>query len=45
MQKNHGIGYAEYERNLEKRITIEQERDKEYQKSLEISNEMERKIL
>ncbi|SDM95969.1 hypothetical protein SAMN04488137_2790 [Fictibacillus solisalsi] len=45
MHKNHGIGYAEYERNLDKRLDIEQEREKEYQKSLEVSNEMERKIL
>lgn len=45
MQKNYGFGYAEYERNLDKRIDIEQERQKEYEKSLEVSNEMERKIL
>lgn len=30
MQQAHGIGYAEYNRNLEKRIEIEMERDKDY---------------
>ncbi|EIT87158.1 hypothetical protein A374_02854 [Fictibacillus macauensis ZFHKF-1] len=45
LHKAHGIGFAEYERSLTKRIDVEVERQKEYVKSLEISHEMQRKIL
>lgn len=30
MYQAHGIGYAEYDRNMDKRIEIEMERDKNY---------------
>ncbi len=33
MQQSHGTSYAEYNRNLEKRIEIEKEREKDYKAS------------
>lgn len=36
MQQSHGMGYAEYNRNLENRLMVEKQRDKDYRKSLEI---------
>jgi hypothetical protein len=36
MHQSHGIGYSEYERNLDKRLEVEKERDKEYKKAREM---------
>jgi hypothetical protein len=33
MQQSHGTSYAEYNRNLEKRMEIEKEREKDYKAS------------
>ncbi len=41
MQQSHGIGYAEYNRNLVKRLEIEKQREKDYQKSCEIADKYE----
>ncbi|MGC4378754.1 hypothetical protein WD019_17795 [Fictibacillus sp. Mic-4] len=45
MQKSHGIGYAEYERSLEKRLEVEEKREAEYVKGLDVTAELDRKIL
>jgi hypothetical protein len=39
MHQSHGCGYAEYERDLEKRMDVEKNREKEYKKGLEIAAE------
>ncbi|MFB1051183.1 hypothetical protein [Paraliobacillus sp. JSM ZJ581] len=41
MQQNHGVGYAEYGQNLEKRLEIERKREKSHRKCLKIVTEME----
>ena len=43
MYQAHGIGYEEYRRELSKRIQVEQSRDKEYEQSLRIISEIERR--
>jgi len=40
MQQSHNIGYAEYERSLEKRIKVEKDRDKEYRQSTILAAEL-----
>jgi hypothetical protein len=35
MHQSHGCGFAEYERDLEKRIDVEKDREMEYKKGLE----------
>ena len=42
LQLSHGIGYADYERNLDMRIKVEKERQKDYEKSLSIVAEYTR---
>ncbi|WP_202595353.1 hypothetical protein [Halalkalibacter okhensis] len=37
MQQSHGTSYAEYNRNLEKRLEIEKEREKDYEKSKKLA--------
>jgi hypothetical protein len=37
MHQSHGCGYAEYDRDLEKRLDVEKEREKEYKKGLKIA--------
>ncbi|MBH0157115.1 MULTISPECIES: hypothetical protein [Fictibacillus] len=37
MHQSHGCGFAEYERDLEKRLDVEKVRDMEYKKGLEIA--------
>lgn len=39
MQQSHGLSYAEYNQNLEKRIEVEKEREKEYRKCNKIAAE------
>jgi hypothetical protein len=39
MQQNHGIGYEEYNRSLEKRLEVEKEREKDYKRSQKIGIE------
>ncbi|MDE5416244.1 hypothetical protein [Alkalihalobacterium chitinilyticum] len=40
MQQNHGIGYEEYNRSLEKRLEVEKSREKEYKRSLKLAIEL-----
>lgn len=44
MHQSHGIGYAEYNQNLDERLRIEQERDKEYSKSNSMVDELQRQV-
>ncbi|MBB6453462.1 hypothetical protein HNQ94_001911 [Salirhabdus euzebyi] len=44
MQQSHGIGYKEYSRKLEKRLEVEKRREKEYQKSRQITAEVDRQL-
>lgn len=44
MHQNHGVGYAEYERKLEKQLKVEQDREISHKKSLRIFNEMDRLV-
>ncbi|WP_170287664.1 hypothetical protein [Aquibacillus halophilus] len=43
MLQSRGVGFAEYSRKLTKRLKIEKDREADYQKSLEIAKEMEKK--
>ncbi|WP_205004307.1 hypothetical protein [Scopulibacillus daqui] len=45
MHHCHGIGYAEYERSLEKRIQVEKTREKDYRKCNTIAAEQDHKII
>lgn len=45
MHQAHGIGYAEYERSLEKRMLVEKNREKDYQNSVVMINQIDRKLL
>jgi hypothetical protein len=40
----HGIGYAEYQRSLEKRMQVEKKREKDYKQSLGMVYEADRKF-
>ncbi|MDG5788923.1 hypothetical protein QA612_15815 [Evansella sp. AB-P1] len=42
MFQSYGIGYAEYNRCLEKRMKVEQQREKDHQRSISIVNEHNR---
>jgi len=42
MHQSHGCGFAEYERDLEKRLDVEKDREKEYKKALELAAEANR---
>ena len=43
MYQAHGIGYEEYSQKLSKRIEVERNREKEYEQSLKIASEIERR--
>ncbi|WP_226682248.1 hypothetical protein [Sutcliffiella horikoshii] len=42
MYQAYGFGYEEYSNKLSKLIEVEQKREKDYQKSLEIVEEVDR---
>lgn len=42
MHENHNMGYAEYEKSIDKKLQVEKEREKSYEKSQRIINELER---
>lgn len=42
MYQSYGIGYEEYNRTLDNRLRVEQERDKDYQKSLSLVSEFQK---
>lgn len=42
MFKAHGIGYAEYGRSLEKRLTIEKKRERDHEHSLQVTSDHSR---
>ncbi len=44
MHQAHGIGYAEYDRSLEKRLKIENKRELEYKESQQMLNEFTGKV-
>ncbi|GAA5417784.1 hypothetical protein Pryu01_02859 [Paraliobacillus ryukyuensis] len=44
MQENHGVGFAEYEKSLAKRLEIEKKREKSYRNGLKIVTDMEQKV-
>ncbi|WP_408007545.1 hypothetical protein ACJROX_23070 [Pseudalkalibacillus sp. A8] len=44
MHQAHGIGYAEYDRSLEKRLKIERKREQEYKESQQMLNEFTGKV-
>ncbi|PYZ91778.1 hypothetical protein CR194_19370 [Salipaludibacillus keqinensis] len=44
LQQAHGIGHEAYKNDLDKKIQIEQDREKDYQKSLEVEQELAKKI-
>ncbi|WP_209369588.1 hypothetical protein [Sediminibacillus dalangtanensis] len=44
MQQNHGIGYAEYGRKLDKRLEVEKEREDSYRQSRRVVAEVERQV-
>jgi len=44
MQQSHGIGYSEYGRRLDVRIQVEKQRERDYEASNMIVNELRRKL-
>ncbi|WP_219621106.1 hypothetical protein [Bacillus sp. UMB0893] len=44
LMQSHGMGYAVYSRNHEKRMEVEKNREKDYQKSKMIFAVLERKM-
>lgn len=44
MQQAHGIGYNEYSLNLDKRIQVEQQREKDYAQSAQMINDLQRRV-
>ncbi|MFV8826573.1 hypothetical protein [Alkalihalobacterium sp. APHAB7] len=43
MQQNHGIGYEEYNRSLEKRLEIEKARERDYKRSIKLAIELKQR--
>ncbi|MCE7790975.1 hypothetical protein K8O68_00925 [Salipaludibacillus sp. CUR1] len=44
LQQAHGVGHEVYKKSLDQKVKIEQEREKEYRKSLQTEQELSRKI-
>ncbi len=44
MQQSHGMGYKEYSQNIDKRLQVEQKREREYKKSNRLVNEVDRQL-
>jgi biopolymer transport protein ExbD len=44
MYQTHGFGYEEYKRNLENRMQVERDRDKNYKQSMQLISELERNV-
>ncbi|WP_198284028.1 hypothetical protein [Evansella cellulosilytica] len=44
MQQSHGIGYAEYNRKLENRMEVEEQREKDHHQSISIVAEFQRQV-
>jgi hypothetical protein len=44
MQQSHGIGYDEYSRRLDIRIQVEKRRERDYEKSNMIVNDLQRRL-
>ena len=44
MYQSYGIGYQEYNTKLEKRIQIEQKRERDHQRSIQIVAEHQRQL-
>ncbi|WP_194840806.1 hypothetical protein [Filobacillus milosensis] len=44
MHQSRGVGYQEYSQNLEKRLEVEKQREKEYKQSRRVVAEVDRQI-
>lgn len=44
MFRAHGVSYAEYNHDLDTRLDVEREREKEYQKSINFAAQQNRKL-
>ncbi len=44
MYQSHGVGYAEYSRNFNKRMQVERERELDHRRSLKMVSEFDRKL-
>jgi hypothetical protein len=44
MFRAHGVSYAEYNEDLETRLDVEREREKEYHKSMKFVAQQDRKL-
>ncbi|MGE8080670.1 hypothetical protein [Peribacillus loiseleuriae] len=44
MQQSHGIGYSEYSRRLDVRLQVEERRERDYEESNRIVNNLQRQI-
>lgn len=44
MYQSYGIGYEEYNRRLDNRLKVEEEREKDYQKSLSLVDEYQKQM-
>ncbi|SEQ28957.1 hypothetical protein [Piscibacillus halophilus] len=44
MHQSRGVGYTEYSQNLEKRIKVEKEREREYKESRRVVAEVDRQV-
>lgn len=44
MFRAHGISYAEYDQDIDKKLDVEREREKEYQQSIKFSAQYDRKL-
>ncbi|WP_277678613.1 hypothetical protein [Gracilibacillus dipsosauri] len=44
MLQNHGVGYAQYSRQLSKRMNVERAREKSYMESQRVVQDVERQV-
>ncbi|WP_280771252.1 hypothetical protein [Salipaludibacillus daqingensis] len=44
LQQSHGIGYESYKGSLKKKVEVEKAREKDYRDSLQVENELTRKM-
>ncbi|PFG14593.1 hypothetical protein ATG70_2829 [Bacillus sp. es.036] len=44
MYQSHGVGYAEYSQNFNKRMQVEKEREMDHRRSLKMVSEFDRKL-
>ncbi len=44
MYQSHGVGYAEYSRNFNKRMEVERDRESNHRQSLKMVSEFDRRL-